>query len=80
MTDFIRASIPAPSPLGPDRWWPTEGISYGGDYNPEQWPREVWDEDVRLMREAGVDMVSLGIFAWGTIETSDGVRDCSWLD
>ena len=33
---------------------------YGGDYNPEQWPEEVWDEDVRLMREAGVNLVSLG--------------------
>ncbi len=31
--------------------WPTEGLSFGGDYSPEQWPREVWDEDVRLMRE-----------------------------
>ena len=29
------------------------GIAYGGDYNPEQWPEEVWAEDVRLMREAG---------------------------
>ena len=24
-------------------------IWYGGDYNPEQWPPETWDEDVRLM-------------------------------
>ncbi len=24
--------------------WPTEGLSFGGDYSPEQWPREVWDE------------------------------------
>ena len=79
MTEFVRASIPpppAPAPLT----WPTDGISYGGDYNPEQWPREVWHEDVRLMREAGVTLVSLGIFAWGTVETSDGVRDWSWLD
>jgi beta-galactosidase GanA len=27
-------------------------VLYGADYNPEQWPEEVWDEDVRLMREA----------------------------
>ena len=31
------------------------GIAYGGDYNPEQWPEEVWAEDMRLMREAGRD-------------------------
>ena len=27
-------------------------VFYGGDYNPKQWPEEVWEEDVRLMREA----------------------------
>ncbi len=37
-------------------------ILYGGDYNPEQWPEEVWKEDVQLMREAGVNLVSVGIF------------------
>lgn len=31
---------------------PTPRLAYGADYNPEQWPREVWEEDVRLMREA----------------------------
>jgi beta-galactosidase len=40
------------------------GVVYGGDYNPEQWPREVWKEDMRLMREAGVSLVSLGVFSW----------------
>jgi len=32
---------------------------YGGDYNPDQWPEDVWLEDVRLMREAGVNHVSV---------------------
>ena len=32
-------------------------IAYGGDYNPDQWPEEVWEEDVRLMQESGVNMV-----------------------
>lgn len=53
---------------------------YGGDYNPEQWNREVWQEDVRLMREAGVNLVSLGIFSWANLETSDGVYSFEWLD
>ena len=64
----------------PDAWPAVSGIAYGGDYNPEQWPRETWDEDVRLMREAGVNLVSVGIFSWGLIETSEGVFDFSWLD
>jgi beta-galactosidase len=47
------------------QWMPgMSGIRYGGDYNPEQWPREVWTDDVRLMREAGVNLVSVGIFSW----------------
>ena len=37
---------------------------YGGDYNPDQWPEETWQEDARLMQEAGVNLVSLGIFSW----------------
>jgi len=64
----------------PDRWPEIRGIAYGGDYTPEQWPREVWREDAALMREAGVNLVSVGIFAWALIETSEGVFDFSWLD
>ncbi len=63
-----------------DAWPAITGIAYGGDYNPEQWPRETWLEDVALMREAGVTMVSIGIFSWALIETSEGVFDFSWLD
>ncbi|MGZ4608840.1 MAG: beta-galactosidase, partial [Actinomycetes bacterium] len=37
-------------------------IGYGGDYSPEQWPRRTWVEDVALMREAGVDLVTVGVF------------------
>ena len=48
-------------------------IWYGGDYNPDQWPEEVWDDDVRLMKKAGVNLVSVGIFSWAKIETSEGV-------
>ncbi|WP_084105647.1 beta-galactosidase [Demequina sp. NBRC 110056] len=56
------------------------GLAYGGDYNPEQWPREVWDEDVRLMREAGVNLVSVGIFSWALLEPKEGLYDFAWLD
>ncbi|MET7573799.1 beta-galactosidase [Streptomyces sp. NPDC005492] len=55
-------------------------IAYGGDYNPEQWPEEVWVEDMRLMREAGVTMVSIGIFSWALLEPAEGVYDFTLLD
>ena len=63
-----------------DQPWPTNGISFGGDYNPEQWDPSVWREDVALMQEAGVNMVSLGIFSWGLLETAEGVYDWAWFD
>ncbi|MFT3783313.1 MAG: beta-galactosidase [Nibricoccus sp.] len=56
------------------------GILYGGDYNPEQWPEEVWQEDVRLMREAGVNFVSLAIFSWAKLEPREGEFTFGWLD
>ncbi len=55
-------------------------LAYGADYNPEQWPEEVWDEDVRLMREAGVNLVSVGIFSWALLEPAPGEYDFGWLD
>ncbi|MFF6953371.1 beta-galactosidase [Streptomyces iakyrus] len=55
-------------------------LAFGGDYNPEQWPESVWQEDVRLMREAGVTMVSVGIFSWALLEPAPGRYDFGWLD
>ncbi|TDC68852.1 beta-galactosidase [Streptomyces hainanensis] len=62
--------------------WPTPGarLGYGADYNPEQWPREVWREDVRLMREAGVNIVSLGIFSWAHLQPTADSWEFGWLD
>ncbi|WP_447913568.1 beta-galactosidase [Microbacterium phyllosphaerae] len=53
---------------------------YGGDYNPEQWPREIWAEDVRLMQRAGVTVATVGVFAWAKLEPADGVFEFEWLD
>lgn len=57
-----------------------DGLAFGGDYNPEQWPRETWTEDVALMREAGVSLVSVGIFSWALLEPSEGRYEFGWLD
>lgn len=55
-------------------------IAFGGDYNPEQWPESVWTEDVALMRHAGVNLVSIGIFAWALLEPAPGEYEFGWLD
>ncbi|GAA1903473.1 beta-galactosidase [Streptomyces durmitorensis] len=55
-------------------------LAYGGDYNPEQWGPEVHAEDAELMREAGVNLVTLGIFSWAKTEPTPGAYDFTWLD
>ncbi len=57
----------------------SERVRYGGDYNPEQWPREVWKEDVRLMGEAGVDLVTVGVFSWAELEPAEETFSFGWL-
>jgi beta-galactosidase len=57
----------------------SERIHYGGDYNPEQWPRDVWDEDVRLMKEARVDLVTVGVFSWAQLEPTENSFTFDWL-
>src|SRR5699024_12799696 len=39
-------------------------IWYGGDYNPEQWTEDIWHEDVRMFKLAGIDVATLNVFAW----------------
>lgn len=57
-----------------------DGIAYGGDYNPEQWPEEVWTEDARLMRDVGVNLVTVGVFSWAALEPRPGEFTFGWLD
>ena len=57
-----------------------KGIAYGGDYNPDQWSEDVWDEDVRLMKQAGVNTVAVAIFSWDRIQPEENRWDFGWLD
>ncbi|MFG1936279.1 beta-galactosidase [Micromonospora tulbaghiae] len=62
------------------RNWHGEGIWYGADYNPEQWPEQTWAEDVELMRRAGVNLVSVGIFSWALLQPTPERYVFDWLD
>jgi len=55
---------------------------HGGDYNPDQWidTPEIWDEDMRLMKLAGCNAMSIGIFAWSALEPTEGNFEFGWLD
>src|SRR6185503_3042632 len=72
--DAGRRADGPPTPVGID------GMVFGGDYNPEQWPEHVWLEDVELMRQAGVNLVSVGIHSWALLEPRLGEHDFGWLD
>ena len=45
-------------------------IGHGGDYNPDQWRDrpDILAEDIRLMKLARCNLMSVGIFAWATLE------------
>jgi beta-galactosidase len=59
---------------------PVRGIGYGGDYNPEQWPESTWAEDISLMAEAGVNLVTVGVFSWSRLQPAPGELTAGWLD
>lgn len=51
--------------------WETDKIAYGGDYNPEQWPEETWDEDMRLLKLAHIDTLTLNVFSWAALQPAE---------
>ena len=58
----------------------SDQILYGGDYNPEQWDRQVWDEDDAAFDLAGITTVTLGVFAWAHLQPAEDRYDFSRLD
>ncbi len=57
-------------------------ILHGGDYNPDQWLKypEILSEDMRLMKAANCNEMSVGIFAWSKLEPNEGEFNFEWLD
>jgi beta-galactosidase len=55
-------------------------IFYGADYNPEQWPETTWLDDMRLMKLANVNIVSINIFSWAFLEPSPDHYQFDQLD
>lgn len=55
-------------------------ILYGGDYNPNQWPREIWDEDMRIFRDARINSATVNVFSWARLQPSEETYDFEQLD
>lgn len=60
----------------------TKKLIYGGDYYPEQWldEPEILEEDIRMMKKAGINTVTLGVFAWSFLEPEEGRYEFDWLE
>lgn len=58
-----------------------QGILHGGDYNPEQWldRPDILEEDIRMMKKAGMNSATIGVFAWSVLEPSEGEYHIEWL-
>lgn len=56
-------------------------LLHGGDYNPEQWIArpDVLDADIELLKEAGCNTVTIGMFSWSALEPEEGVFEFGWL-
>src|SRR5687767_10706015 len=57
-----------------------DGIYVGADYYPEHWPRDRWETDLRMMKEAGFNIVRVAEFSWISFEPEEGRYEFDWLD
>lgn len=57
-------------------------LLHGGDYNPEQWLDypDVLKTDIKLIREAKINTVTVGVFSWASYEPRENEYDFGWLD
>ena len=59
---------------------PFNVVLYGGDYNPEQWPKEIWKEDLRLFDLAGINSATVNVFSWAKLQPSEEEYNFAELD
>ena len=59
-----------------------KSLLHGGDYNPEQWLNrpDILEEDIRMMKKANINAVTLGVFSWSIYEPNEGEFHFEWLD
>lgn len=58
------------------------GILHGADYNPDQWVDfpEIIERDFQLLQAARMTSITVGIFAWSSLEPGEGRYTFEWLD
>lgn len=55
-------------------------ILFGGDYNPNQWPKEVWKQDMAYFKDAHINSATINVFSWAKIQPSENEYNFTELD
>ena len=55
-------------------------ILYGGDYNPNQWPKEIWEQDMVYFKDAHINSATINVFSWAKIQPSEDTYYFDELD
>jgi beta-galactosidase len=77
----MTSGVHAQRPSAEEYLFPKDGGIYVGvDYYPEHWPQERWETDLRMMREAGFNIVRVAEFSWILFEPEEGRYEFDWLD
>ena len=57
-----------------------DNVLYGAAYYHEYMPSNRLDEDIRMMKEAGLTVVRVGESTWSLFEPKEGVFEFGWMD
>ena len=38
-------------------------ILYGGDYNPNKWTKELWQDDMRIFKNTRINIATINVFS-----------------
>jgi len=55
-------------------------LRFGAAWYPEQWPKQRWERDLKLMQVAHINVVRVAEFSWSTLEPAENQYDFAWLD
>jgi beta-galactosidase len=77
VTVVLVLSLSVSAFAAPDRY---KTFLFGVAYYPELCPESLWERDADLMKEAGVNVVRIGEFAWSLMEPEEGKFDFSLFD
>lgn len=53
---------------------------FGGDWNPEQWPEDTWEQDIEKLEDAHINEATINVFSWALLQPSEERYDFSMLD